>query len=430
MRPSYSSDISEYLKNFKFFENNQSTLFSYDKSQRTNHNESKRTVTEEFEYNGKKYPKYINEFWTSKQRQASSIHEISYRACFKPQLPRFFIKLLSQKGDHIYDPFSGRGTTIIEAGLLGRNIISNDINPLSKILSYPRFFIPDPNSIEERLNQISISDQLTSSLDLSMFYDKKTLTEILSIRNYLKKRKETNQEDDIDRWIRMVATNRLTGHSSGFFSVYTLPPNQAVSQESQKKINEKRDQIPEYKDTRKIILKKSKDLLKRITKDQINNLRIAGEGSQYLTRDVRKTPEIKSNSVQLIVTSPPFLNVVQYDTDNWLRCWFNSIDSKEVGKKITMAKNIVEWNEVMGEAFREFFRIVKPGGWVAFEVGEVKSGKIRLDEYVIPLGINTGFECKGILINSQDFTKTSNIWGIKNMDRGTNTNRIIIFNKP
>jgi DNA modification methylase len=60
--------------------------------------------------------KYTNEFWTSRQRQASSIHEISYRACFKPQLPRFFIILLTKKGDIVYDPFSGRGTTVIEAG--------------------------------------------------------------------------------------------------------------------------------------------------------------------------------------------------------------------------------------------------------------------------------------------------------------------------
>ena len=39
-------------------------------------------------------PVFINEFWTSKQRAASSLHEISYRACFKPQLPRFFIERL------------------------------------------------------------------------------------------------------------------------------------------------------------------------------------------------------------------------------------------------------------------------------------------------------------------------------------------------
>ena len=46
---------------------------------------------------GHDVPWYSNEFWTAGQRQASSIHEISYRACFKPQLPRFFIGLLTSK---------------------------------------------------------------------------------------------------------------------------------------------------------------------------------------------------------------------------------------------------------------------------------------------------------------------------------------------
>ena len=60
-------------------------------------------------------PVYEQEFWTSRQRQASSIHEVSYRACFKPQLPAYFIERMSAPGDVIYDPFSGRGTTAIEA---------------------------------------------------------------------------------------------------------------------------------------------------------------------------------------------------------------------------------------------------------------------------------------------------------------------------
>ena len=41
-------------------------------------------------------PTLVNEFWTAKQRQAHSLHEISYRACFKPQLPRFFIERLTE----------------------------------------------------------------------------------------------------------------------------------------------------------------------------------------------------------------------------------------------------------------------------------------------------------------------------------------------
>src|SRR5690349_7507996 len=56
-------------------------------------------------------PTFVNEFWTAKQRQVHSLHEISYRACFKPQLPRFFIERLTNPGDKVYDPFMGRGTT-------------------------------------------------------------------------------------------------------------------------------------------------------------------------------------------------------------------------------------------------------------------------------------------------------------------------------
>ena len=63
----------------------------------------------------------------------------------------------------------------------------------------------------------------------------------------------------------MVATNRLTGHSTGFFSVYTLPPNQAVSAQSQKRINMKREQVPEYRDTHQIILRKTRRLLRSVS---------------------------------------------------------------------------------------------------------------------------------------------------------------------
>src|SRR6266478_9797877 len=80
-------------------------------------------------------PFFRNEFWTAKQRQANSLHEVSYRACFKPQLPRFFIERLTKPGDRVYDPFMGRGTTPLEAALLGRVPLGNDINPLSAVMT-------------------------------------------------------------------------------------------------------------------------------------------------------------------------------------------------------------------------------------------------------------------------------------------------------
>jgi len=378
---------------------------------------------------GGKIPKYVREFWTSKQRQASSIHEISYRACFKPQLPRFFIRALSGESDIVYDPFGGRGTTAIEAGLLNRNVISNDINPLSRILTEPRFSIPKLEDVQDRLTKIPKENRARADINLSMFYHRETESELVSLRDYLKNRHQRKTEDIIDRWIRMVATNRLTGHSPGFFSVYTLPPNQAVTQESQIKINAQRKQTPEYRNTRELIIRKTKSLISDITQRQIEILQSVGTRAVFLSKDARSTPEIKSESIQLTVTSPPFLSVVQYSKDNWLRCWFNSIEDRKISKKITMSKTIEEWSSVMGSVFKELFRMTRKGGWVAFEVGEIDKGKLKLDEYIVPLGTAAGFHCIAIIINLQQFTKTSNIWGVSNNNSGTNTNRIVLFMK-
>jgi len=372
---------------------------------------------------------FTNEFWTSRQRQATSIHEISYRACFKPQLPRFFIEFLTRKGDIVYDPFSGRGTTVLEAGLLGRCIVANDANPLSRIMTEPRFFIPDPAVVEKRLESIPVRSE-PADIDLSMFYHPDTEREIVSLREYLLERSAKVRLDMVDRWIAMVATNRLTGHSKGFFSVYTLPPNQAVSPQSQERINRKRAQAPEYRDTHSIITRKTRSLLRSVTAFQKRNLARAGKTAFFLTGDARETPEIRAGSVQLTVTSPPFLDIVQYREDNWLRCWFNGLDEGAIGKKITMARTVDNWSNVMGRVFSELFRITRPGGYVAFEVGEVRKKTIRLEEHVVPLGREAGFTCECILINQQMFTKTSNIWGVDNNTCGTNTNRIVLFKKP
>jgi hypothetical protein len=374
-------------------------------------------------------PVYEDELWTSRQRQANPLHEISYRACFKAQLPAYFIERLTKEGDVVYDPFSGRGTTAVEAALHARNVIANDANPLSAILTYPRLELPCVSDIDKRLRSIAFPATASTDLDLSMFFHSKTLYELLGLRHYLARRRRNGAEDSIDRWIRMVATNRLTGHSPGFFSVYTLPPNQAVSAENQVKINQKLGQKPEYRDVRALILRKSMQLQGGLTAADRWRLHSAAETARFFVRDAAATPAIESDSVQLTVTSPPFLNVVQYARDNWLRCWFNALDADTISARITMSTAVEEWSAVMAAVLRELYRVTRPGGWVAFEVGEVRRGELKLDEVVAPLGVEAGLECTAILINAQQFTKTANIWGIHNNRSGTNSNRIVLFRK-
>ena len=69
------------------------------------------------------------------------------------------------------------------------------------------------------------------------------------------------------------------------------------------------------------------------------------------------------------------------------------------------------------------------GGYVAFEVGEVRNGMVKLEEAVLPCGIAAGLEPRLVLINDQEFTKTANCWGVTNNSKGTNTNRVVVFRK-
>lgn len=363
---------------------------------------------------------FINEYWTSGQRKAHRLHEVSYRACFKPQLPRFFIDRLTEVGDIVYDPFMGRGTTPIEAALCGRVPYGNDANPLSRALTEPRINPPSLAKVQQRLSEIPwASFRRYEHDELLVFYHAATLAMIEGLRSWLFMRQESRDFDAVDDWIRMVAINRLTGHSSGFFSVYTLPPNQAVSIDRQAKINHNRNQIPPERNVPKIILKKSKSLLSQ-------RIPTSHRGC-FTTRLSHETPDIRDNSISLTVTSPPFVNIVNYESDNWLRCWFLGIDPKKV--RISKYSSVDAWQSFVASTLKEISRVTKDGGHIAFEVGEVRNGEVLLEENVLDAAADLPINPLGVMINEQNFTKTSNCWGISNNNLGTNSNRIVIFRK-
>lgn len=367
-------------------------------------------------------PYFINEFWTSGQRRSHALHEVSYRACFKAQLPEFFISRLTQPGGAVIDPFMGRGTTQVQATLMGRRALGNDINPLSVLLARPRLRPIALSEIESALRGVDWSRGEIEREDLLAFYHPKTLRRLEALRLWLGHRAplECAEPDLVADWIRMVAINRLSGHSPGFFSGRSMPPNQAVSVKAQLKINAKLGVSPPERDVAALILRKSRSLLR-------DGCAPAGMKAALSTGTAWNLSGVPDASIDLAVTSPPFLDIVQYAADNWLRCWFAGIDPAAVA--IDMHRTEEAWTAMVRRVLVEQARILRRGGHVAFEVGEVRNGKVLLERLVWQAVEGLPFDRLGVVVNDQAFTKTANCWGVANGTKGTNTNRVVVLQR-
>lgn len=386
-------------------------------------------LVEEPQKEEQSYKRLVGELWTAQQRQMHSLHYVvSYRASFKPELPDFCIRRYSDKGAVVYDPFCGRGTTALQANLLGRVAVSSDVNPLAVKLVQAK---TEPVGLDEvvlRLNEVDFRRPVDLSgykEQFAPFYHPDTYREMVNLRTFVNK-----NPDRINRFIELIAISRLHGHSPGFFSVYSFPQI-SIPAANQRQINIKRGQIPEYRAIAPRIIKKSAHALRDGFTSEFFSVSSA---NMFQVSDSRDLDWLMPNSVDLVVTSPPFLDKVDYLTDNWLENWFAGVDQKPFAKNLVMCSSLEEWTKFIRDVLGELIRVVKPGGYAVIEVGEVeKAGEtVYLDEVVAEQASSISdhgkrFAIHEVLINKQNFTKLANCFNVDNNRKGTNTNRLVVI---
>lgn len=82
---------------------------------------------------------------------------------------------------------------------------------------------------------------------------------------------------------------------------------------------------------------------------------------------------------------------------------------------------------MVNRVLKEQARILRPGGYVAFEVGEVRNGKVLLEKLVWRAAGGFRSNAFKVVVNDQEFTKTANCWGVSSNKGGTNSNRIVVL---
>ena len=143
---------------------------------------------------------------------------------------------------------------------------------------------------------------------------------------------------------------------------------------------------------------------------------------------------VPANSVDLIVTSPPFLDKVDYITDNWLELWFANHKEAAFRDKLIMCRGLEDWRTFIKDVLQEMLRVLKPRTYAVVEVGEVETphGTVYLDEVVAEVAASVSNPQKRlvvdeVLVNQQEFTKLANCFKVDNNRKGTNTNRLVVL---
>lgn len=115
--------------------------------------------------------------------------------------------------------------------------------------------------------------------------------------------------------------------------------------------------------------------------------------------DVRKLSNIKDNSIDLIITHPPYANIVTYS------------DRKNPDDLSSLA-GIPKFLEELETGIKELFRVLKPDRYCAILIGDTRKGQhyVPLSHFVLDLCLRNGFALKEEIIKTQHNTKYGSRW--------------------
>ena len=320
-----------------------------------------------------------------------------YPARFIPQIPRKAISEWSKKGEVVLDPFCGCGTTILESILLGRTAMGVDNNEVAHLISqaktahYTRddlceiqqFLADVPLGMSEGLQKgvpkFSTNVWIPDFKNLDYWFDEDAILELGRLKTLIE---------------QLTARPRIL--ALAVFSSIIVSVSYQDSDTRYARIN--RPYRPD--DVEKRFTVKLTDAIGRARK--IIDCPKA-ESKLYLN-DSRNLSQIQSESVSLIVTSPPYLNAYDYHKYHrqrlhWIEGNIKLARDYEIGKHDTFTRpNAIPdpYFEDMRKCFAEWARVLRPNGHAFIVIGDaiVNGQPIPVADRFIEILTQVGFQCK------------------------------------
>ncbi|QGS51848.1 DNA methyltransferase [Spiroplasma tabanidicola] len=296
----------------------------------------------------------------------------SYVAMFPPRLANYFIKKFSKENDYVFDTFSGRGTTILESRLLKRKAFGIDLNPFAYVLSraksksYSWEIIENEINIWKR-NYDSFNEAIILDENLKVFYSDENLRQLTFIK--YKYGRNWNNINDVDNYILAIVLGLMHGPAkkNGESIYFSLSMSNCISMSKNYVIKyaKKHDLIKPVDDIFEKIKKRAKYI---IGSSQYSNeeAKIVYGNSLNITNYIDAKPK-------LIFTSPPYLNIINYTQQNWIKMWLlgfeDKIDNNNIG--LDDKHNLTNYVNFMINYMTSISKIMDKNSTLVIVIGEV-----------------------------------------------------------
>jgi hypothetical protein len=349
----------------------------------------------------------IDRDWKDQPRLwGHSLHPMcSYLASFPAALAHAFVARYSRRGDVVLDPFSGRGTTPLEACVEGRIGIGNDLNPFAHLLTAAKVGPPTRSQVLTRLAALRLihgaaaSGWLTlaeavvapagSALvpvagsgggpgdgsepvppEVAVAFHPETLGQLLAVRSALR------LDDRTDRFLAAAIVGVLHGKTPTYLST-VMPNTFSMAPRYVRDFVARTGFVPPYRDVFATVEAK----LERLWRDPLPSapgLALLGDA-----RDAgdRISAALAAHSLpahaRLVLTSPPYLRVVRYGYYNWLRTWFLGFDAGAIDAALDDAHRRLPYLAFVREVLAGLRVALADDAIVVLVVGDVETDRGR-----------------------------------------------------
>jgi site-specific DNA-methyltransferase (adenine-specific) len=407
--------------------------------------------------------------WKDQQRLwGHSFHPMcSYLASFPASLAHAFIARYSRRGDVVFDPFSGRGTTPLQAAAEGRIGVGNDLNPFAHLLTSAKVEPPTPSQARTRLAILRLAwaaaapgwetlaqrviddrsgsrslvptagsrhepdattDMESVPAEVALAFHPYTFAQLLFVRSTLR------LADPTDRFLAAAITGILHGKSQSYLSeimpnTFSMAPRYV------------RDFVARtgFRSPERDVFDCLELKLGRLYRQALP----AGRGVALLgdARDagLRARDALRARGLpdraRLVLTSPPYLRVVKYGYYNWLRTWFLGFDARAIDDLLDDAHHREPYLLFMREVLHGLRPVLADDAVIVLVIGDVELDRGRRISSGFGLAAQAweaaaapeGYRLAGIA--SDDVApgrKMTKLWGDE-AGRATKTDRLLVL---